>query len=95
MEYELENANFVIIEEALISIITYLNKKTTKEEIDDLKEYIKVGEYGVCFETLCAIIHDEQINIPAGIYNKIKSTGELMKFDSSYWTCFENLVFLK
>lgn len=54
-------------------------------EIAEIKQFLLSGEYGVAFETMCAIILDERIVISSDIRLAIQELAIEMRIDPIWW----------
>jgi len=83
--------DFTFIDKTLYELIIKLKDKINPSEYELLSEFIEVGEEGLCFETICAIISDNEISITEEDYNKIAQIGKVMEIQEKYWLRLKNL----
>jgi hypothetical protein len=54
-------------------------------EAAEVSQFLAAGEYGLAFETLCAIATDEGRSIPLELRPKVRDLGERMGIDPIWW----------
>jgi hypothetical protein len=51
---------------------------------DDIRMYIKVGEWKLGLETLCEFLYEEELPLPSRAYELIQELGTVLKLDSNF-----------
>jgi hypothetical protein len=64
----------------------------TNEEQEEVNTFVDVGEYGLAFETLCAILDENQTPISGDIYILIEEIGQQMKYEPHAYEPLKNLT---
>lgn len=72
------------LEGSLRALVTEISILTSSETAVIVR-FLDVGEYGVAFETLCAIIKEDGRTIPEDCKAGFKSLAEQMNIDRSWW----------
>jgi hypothetical protein len=54
-------------------------------EISDVEVFLAAGEYGIAFETLCAILWEEGKTVPNELRPRVRELAERMEIDPSWW----------
>lgn len=57
----------------------------TDHEVSEVEHFLNVGEYGLAFETLCAIVKEEGRTVSTDNLAIIQELAERMEIDSSWW----------
>ncbi len=57
----------------------------TPSEVAEVEGFLRVGEYGVAFETLCGIVKEEGYSVPADLRSVIREMAERMGIEPSWW----------
>lgn len=78
------NWNYEHLEVSLRSLLAE-NDSLSSSEKAEIERFLEVGEYGVAFETLCAIIKEEGKTIPDNLRAGFKSLAEQMNIERSWW----------
>lgn len=73
------------LEADILALLVCLQDVLTKEEAQEVRTFIDVGEYGVAFETLCSIIKEEQKSISELAVGHIGHLAQQMNIDGDYW----------
>ena len=73
--------NFKLIETLLLRLLLLLKVVFTDPEVQEVKDFIDVGEYGIALETLVEIIIEESKPISIEALGLIKEIAALMKLD--------------
>jgi hypothetical protein len=74
------------LEARLNSLLSEGGGWLSREEVQEVREFIDVGEYGLAFETLCGIIVEEDKSISPEVYRQLAELGGLMKMDEQAWS---------
>jgi len=72
------NIEYQEVEENFCSLISLLNKCFTSKEIDEIKDFVDYGEYGLALDTLIDIIKEENKEINNDIFQYIAKLSNLM-----------------
>jgi hypothetical protein len=75
---------YQILEKDLKQLLLALNSFTPLE-ISEVDHFLAAGEYGIAFETLCAIIIEKRKCVPQELRSKIRELAERMDIDSDWW----------
>jgi len=81
----MNSQHFFQIENLFENIFQLLNTIFSKSEIEEVKSFIDVGEYGIAFETLCFIIDEENKTITKEAFALIETLGTSMMLESDAW----------
>jgi hypothetical protein len=54
-------------------------------EKDEIFEFLEHNEWGIAFETLCAILVEEDIGTTPLVFKQIEKVGKHMELDSFTW----------
>ncbi|NUE79799.1 MafI family immunity protein [Snodgrassella alvi] len=73
------NIEYQEVEENFCSLISLLNKCFTSKEIDEIKDFVDYGEYGLALDTLIDIIKEENKEINNDIFQYIAKLSNLME----------------
>ena len=73
------------LEARLNSVLSGGEGWLSREEAEEVRGFVDVGEYGVAFETLCGIIVEEGKSISHEVYQQLAQLGRLMKLDEQTW----------
>ena len=57
----------------------------TPDEVREVEQFLRAGEYGVAFETLCGIIKEEGILISDLARPAIRALAQRMEIDPEWW----------
>jgi len=76
---------YYILEKDLSYIFEQIQDNICRDDFNEIKEYIDVGEYGLAFETMCEIISEERIRISKPTFQRIEHAGRMMRFDHALW----------
>ncbi len=87
MKFEYEK-----IEYSLLRILEAFPETWTNSEVEEVCHFLEHGEYGVALETLCAIIEEEDKEIPLQLYNHIRKLGKKMDMNPEVWQSLEGHV---
>jgi hypothetical protein len=77
--------NYHKIETRLTTLLNWITSTTHDINVDDVREYIDVGEYGLAYDALCSILSLFDAPIPADIRAEIITLGDLMNIDPRSW----------
>ena len=69
------------LNEILVAMISF-----TPSQIEEVKQFLSAGEYGVAFETLCGIANEENKPVPVELRPKVRKLAEQMEIDPIWWT---------
>ena len=58
-------------------------------EAHEIQTYVDAGEYGLCLETICAVLKQKQRPVSVETYLNIVALGESMDVDSTWWLGLE------
>ena len=75
--------DYKLIEDLLVQLLSLLVDVFSDTEINEVKEFIGVGEYGLAFDTLIDIIDEESKAIPHRVLELAKQVAVSMDLDSS------------
>ncbi|MCO6506328.1 MAG: MafI family immunity protein [Snodgrassella sp.] len=73
------NIEYQDVEENFGNLISLLNKSFISKEIDEIKDFVDYGEYGLALDTLIDIIKEENKEINNGIFQYIAELSNLME----------------
>ncbi|MCO6517995.1 MAG: MafI family immunity protein [Snodgrassella sp.] len=73
------NIEYQEVEENFGNLISLLNKSFISKEIDEIKDFVDYGEYGLALDTLIDIIKEENKEINNGIFQYIAELSNLME----------------
>jgi hypothetical protein len=76
--------NYQRLESGLRELLEAMSSFSSSE-IGEVEEYLKVGEYGLAFETFCEIITNEGKPVPNELRPKIRALAEQMNIDPIWW----------
>ena len=76
---------FQRLERDIGSLLSGLAGIFTSEEIDEVHEYVDHAEYGLAFETLCAIAKEKNRIIPKECHEIFRSLVRRMQIDEEWW----------
>lgn len=69
----------------IASILDDLNELLPREDIDEVKYYIKYNELKISIEMLCDFISESGVIIPEKISDKIKIISKKLNISDRYW----------
>ncbi len=55
-------------------------------QVEDVRLYIKVGEWRLALETLCELLYEDELPIPVQAYELMKEAGAMMNLDAKLWS---------
>lgn len=55
-------------------------------EVAEVTKFLRAGEYGLAFETLCGIVKEEGKHVPPHLRPKLRKLAEQMGIDPVFWT---------
>jgi len=73
------NIEYQEVEENFGNLISLLNKSFISKEIDEIKDFVDYGEYGLALDTLIDIIKEENKEINNDIFQYIAKLSNLME----------------
>lgn len=73
------NIEYQDVEENFGNLISLLNKSFISKEIDEIKDFVDYGEYGLALDTLIDIIKEENKEINNDIFQYIAKLSNLME----------------
>ncbi|WP_239349702.1 MafI family immunity protein [Snodgrassella communis] len=73
------NIEYQDVEENFGNLISLLNKSFISKEIDEIKDFVDYGEYGLALDTLIDIIKKENKEINNDIFQYIAKLSNLME----------------
>ncbi len=76
-------ADYKLIENRLLLVLSLLVDVFSESEVNEVQEFIDVGEYGLALETLIDIINEESKTIPQAVVSLAGETAVAMGWDSS------------
>lgn len=80
---------FEKLESNLVLIIDSLEGNLPSEQLGDMRDLARSGEYGVAFENLCTQLFEYEVAISPMVFASLKDMGTLMNLDSENWTQLE------
>ncbi len=75
--------DYKLIEDLLVRLLSLLVNVFSESEVDEVKGFIDVGEYGLALDTLIDIINEESKSIPHEVMEIAKEAAVSMGEDSS------------
>ena len=54
-------------------------------QVDDIRTYIKVGEWSLALEFLCDVLHKEELAVPSRAYELFQEVGAILHLESKTW----------
>lgn len=78
--------NYELLENGLRSVVARYRGQLKAEYLNDITEFIDVGEYGEAFDLLCCVITNAQQRVPADVYETLATLGREMELDERQWT---------
>jgi hypothetical protein len=82
--------HFKKIAESLRGILTQTNPVFSDFEKGEVLDFINSDEYGLAFETLCAIIKEERKKLSSETYERIDALGRSMSMHPKLWSDLRN-----
>ncbi len=76
-------ADYKLIENRLLLVLSLLVDVFSESEVNEVQEFIDVGEYGLALDTLIDIINEESKTIPLAVVSLVGETAAAMGWDSS------------
>lgn len=73
------NIEYQEVEENFGNLNSLLNKSFISKEIDEIKDFVDYGEYGLALDTLIDIIKEENKEINNDIFQYIAKLSNLME----------------
>ena len=73
----------------LLSVMADVSSLLEPVEVEEVQMYLDAGEFGLAFETLCAVLKRKQKPVSAATYVAISDLGERMDMEPSYWTVLD------
>lgn len=80
------------LERKLRALLSLLREILTEPEREECFLFLDAGEYGVTFETLCAILDEEKKSIPLEAFRLIRELGKQMLIDHERWEHLESRI---
>ena len=77
--------NYHTIEAGLTLLLHWITSTSRDTSVDDVCEYIDVGEYGLAYDAICVIFAQSNEPIPSDIRAEITTLGSLMDIDPRSW----------
>ena len=84
--------DYTSLENKLELLLSLLTSQLSEEGLKEVRHFISVGEYGVAFESLCAIILEAGTTIPLDAYTLISELGNQMQLERDTWEILITLV---
>lgn len=72
-------SNFKIIEQKFDELLRMAAGQFTSSELGEVREFLRVGEYGLALKTFSDIVVEERKQIGEGTFNKCSEIAEQMK----------------
>ena len=73
--------------EALVQELTSkLEHQLKSVDVENIREYVEAGEWGVGYELLCAQLDEYGIQIDAEVFSSLCKLGKFGRFDPSVWS---------
>jgi hypothetical protein len=76
---------FAEIEAQLRSVLAGIGQYTSTSDVEEVSEYLDVGEYGLALRTICELLTEKGSAIPSRLYQLISDIGCRMQMDSGIW----------
>jgi len=73
------------LRDAIMSLLTREDILLLERDFKQIDQFIHVGEYGLAFEDLCAVIKDANVLIPSRFKQKIFTLSTLMDIEEEKW----------
>ena len=80
------NSDYTAMELELTRLLKALDGVFTSSEIAEVEQFLKAGEYGVAFETLCGIAKEENRSIPTELRPAVRALAQRMGIESLWWS---------
>ncbi|MFT7879339.1 MAG: MafI family immunity protein [Sulfurimonas sp.] len=77
----MRNNNYTEIEKLLMDLLNLLTDIFNEDEIQEVKEFIDVGEYGLALDTLIDIIVEEKKQVSENVLEIIYKLARIMSLD--------------
>jgi hypothetical protein len=78
--------------EALERLINEFEPQLRASIIEELREYARVGEYGLGFELLCNMLFESSVRIPQATFTQIEASGTDLGLLPKRWMYLQPLV---
>ena len=75
------NHNYKNLENLLVRLLALLSEIFSNTEVQEVQEFIDVGEYGLALETLVDIVDEESKQITSEVLILVKELAEAMEMD--------------
>ena len=75
------NHNYKNLENLLVRLLALLSEKFSNTEVQEVQEFIDVGEYGLALETLVDIVDEGSKQITSEVLILVKELAEAMEMD--------------
>ncbi len=84
--------NYEALENKLNAVLSLLEPVLSEAELAEVRHFIEVAEYGEAFDTLCAILDEEQAPISLDVYRIIEGLASQMKYEQHSWEHLRKLL---
>lgn len=75
-------ANYNLLKRELNQLLEFVSDSFTSSELNEVKEFLDAGEFGLALETLYFIIIEEDKCVSPSVRDSIEKLGELMNLES-------------
>ena len=73
----------MLIENLLVRLLSQLVNVFSESEVNEVKDFVDVGEYGLALDTIIDIINEESKSIPQEVISIAKEAAVSMGMDGS------------
>jgi hypothetical protein len=81
----MHHPDFDIIDPQLADLLEIVKLSLHKEDCDQVREYITVGESGLALELICTQLVEYEASIVEDVYIRARSLGQLMEMPEDTW----------
>jgi hypothetical protein len=73
------------IENRLERLLRILAETLPQHDTAMMNEFVDVGEYGLAFESICYVLRQAALKLPADVSTIIQALGEMMEVNEEQW----------
>jgi hypothetical protein len=87
---EMDKARAVV--EGLGEVLSLVAPSLSEDQRRDIRTFIDVGEWALAVETLCDLLYEDELPVPARAYALLQEIGDLMGLEPRTWELLEPQV---
>lgn len=83
---------YLLLENKLDLLLQLLSDKLEQAEKNEIQFFLDATEYGIAFETLCAIVSDAKLDLSPHDFSLILELAEIMSINRERWEPLKALI---